>query len=386
MSRKKERVLEVGKSFWIYANSKESGCFSCAYCVLSSIAHLRDGELVDGFNKLEIGVPPTKIDSRLDQIPVSVNNALGDPIIQWQDTIARLDSLAEHNHVGPVAIITKGSLDERKVYQLKRYLSVLKLVVLQSISGLGRPIEPDNLQARIHNIRLLTSADVPVIAYLRPIIPGYNDDLEKIDYVLSESAEAGVRHVSYAGLMGKKEVIERLNRVLSKEMTPPEGFSQWEEDKKLISSRLRLFIESRCRNLGLEVYRRTSCAVTNILGLPYDYNLHMYRPDKYNCNNCANRVGCYEQKDHFDKERVEVTLDVLKTQGVIQKNTSRTPCPLKEACNHSLPTCYTDELFRLILQGSHTMGEIALARWLAAIPVTADQINDTTLIDNIWDV
>ncbi len=381
----KEHIYEAGKSFWVYANSKESGCFNCGYCVLLSVDHLTDDGTMAGFRDLEIGAPPGQIDHRMINIPVAVNNAFGDPTIQWQDTLARLEKLGEYEHQGVVALITKGTLSEQRVRELERY-SPLNLVVFQSVSGLQLPIEPANYHQRINNIKLLRTTDIPVVSYLRPIIPGFNDSEEIVAQVLDDIAEAGAQILCYAGLMGREEVIAQLEKVIDRELPPPEGFTQWEQDKKLIRKGLRPFIETRTKENGMEIYRKTSCAASMAAGKPYDYNLHMFRPDKYNCCECKNTEGCIGAKDRLEQPRIEATLEVLKTDGQVHQVEQDTIYPLREVYQHSLPTCITSEKYRLVLHGEHTLGEVALAKWMSGVPVSAERLVDTTQIPDLWDI
>src|SRR4030042_277245 len=196
-----EHIYEAGKSFWTYANSREcNGCFGCGYCILSSVGHIAPQGNLDTIKPLEIGDPPGKLDPRMKAIPVAVNNAYGDPTLQWEDTLNRID-----------------------------------------------------------NIQLLVDSGIPVVPYLRPIIPGFNDSEEFLDETIRDVSTAGARLICYAGLMGKEEVPSRLNGVLGEEVKPPKGFDRWEEDLKLVSPKCRSFIETTAKDAGLEVYRKTSC-------------------------------------------------------------------------------------------------------------------------------
>ncbi len=358
-------ALEAGKSGYVYANSLEEGCFGCGYCVLCTVPHLNNSGLPNGFNKLEIGVPPTQIDPRMANIPVEVNNALGDPLIQWEDTLKRLETLVEYGHKGVVLLITKGVLSPEKASALAQIKQNLNLVVLLSISGLKPPIEPGNLQGRLNNISILNDVGIPTIGYLRPIIPGYNDDPDLIRQLLDCMAEKGLRYLSFAGLMGKEPVINQLEQVTHTKILPPQPYNKWSEESKLISPSLVSLIESYAASLGIFTFRKTSCAVTVAGGLDKDYNLNMYKPDKYNCAQCINKEKCLGHQDPLYEPRVESALEILEAEGNIE---------------------FINGISRLVLQGAHTMGEVALARWLATLQVIAEHTLSTTMIPDKWRV
>ncbi len=107
----------------------------------------------------------------LRQLPVAVNNFYGDPVIQWKNTLEKLGSLETSRHAGPVGIIMKGKLSEKKVAELKEKKGKgLNLVTLISISELPE-LEGTGYAHLYDNKRMLTDAAIPAIAYIRPMMP-----------------------------------------------------------------------------------------------------------------------------------------------------------------------------------------------------------------------
>jgi DNA repair photolyase len=101
----------------------------------------------------------------------------------------------------PVAVVTKSSLVLRDV-DLLAELATQKLVrVAISITTLGgalaRRLEPRAAQPerRLEAVAKLTSAGVPVVVMIAPVIPGLND--EEIPQILRAAREAGAVGASY---------------------------------------------------------------------------------------------------------------------------------------------------------------------------------------------
>jgi len=89
--------------------------------------------------------------------------------------------------------------------------------------------------------------------------------------------------VCYSGLRGTEDVIKLLEEQTKEKIAPPPGYEKWQKDHKLVEERVRNFIESYAKKLGLLVFRKTSCAVSYAAGLESDYNCHWAQPEKYGC-------------------------------------------------------------------------------------------------------
>ncbi|MBW4085044.1 hypothetical protein [Paenibacillus sp. S150] len=71
-------------------------------------------------------------------IPVSINNAFGDPFteVQIDDTIAKINSLKNHN--APYSVITKAVLTDEHYSKLKNIEKTDRMVVMYSLTGLTK--------------------------------------------------------------------------------------------------------------------------------------------------------------------------------------------------------------------------------------------------------
>ncbi len=368
-------IFEVGKSFWNFATSMgadETKCYRCAYCLLASIPYLHEGRKP---KHLEIGAPPTHLSPYLRNLPVAVNNAYGDPGIQWANTVSKLDQLSNERHSGPVVLITKSHLNRGKIDDLN--FPGLNLMAMVSVSKLGSPVEPPNYTTRIDTMGMLTEKGIPTVAYFRPLIPGLNDDSDTIRQVLDDTQSVGVKTLYYTGLMGTNEVLDSLQIALGFRQPPPPGFQRWEKDLKLMDPRARREIEDGAKERGIKTFRKTSCAVTEALDLGSDYNVHLAKnPIKYNCHECDRLPVCEESLTSWQPERAKVLRDVLDVDYQVD-TVERRPCELAQVCHHSTPTCVSPSGHRIKLNGTYTLGEVALSRMLTGAHVYADKIIET---------
>ena len=119
-----------------------------------------------------------------------------------------LEVLQEFRH--PVSIITKSHLIERDIDILaamaRDYLAAVHVCVTTLDAGLKRILEPraPAAAARLHAIRSLNAAGVPVGALVAPVIPAIND--HEIEHILAAVAQAGARTAGYVMLRLPYEV------------------------------------------------------------------------------------------------------------------------------------------------------------------------------------
>lgn len=364
----REKVYEGGKSFFVYSNNRNH-CYNCGYCILESVNYLKEK---NKFRDIEIGAPPADLHPMLKKIPVAVNNSYGDPGLQWGDTLSKLEKLEEANHRGPVAIITKSEITERiteKVASLN-----LSTVFLTSISKLPNEIEKVDYEKRLHGIENVVKYGIPLVTYFRPIIPGFNDMDEVIESIMNNLSQRGAETLVYSGLMGKERVIEKLESRVGDKIPPPEGYDEWQEYHKLVSSGTREKIEKEAGKNGLEVFRKTSCGVTNALNREHDYNMHFSKPTKYGCRGCVNLEKCtaYASKDKEDQ--VRRVMNELDLEGNLIYESQEQECTLEDVCQENCTSCANSQGDILELAGKHTQGFISIVRWLTGVSVTAEKV------------
>jgi DNA repair photolyase len=131
-----------------------------------------------------------------------------------------LEVLAEARH--PVAITTRSTLLLRDLDLLAPMAQQGLVLVMFSITtfdaDLKRKLEPRSAasEARLHAMRALRHAGIPVGVLAAPMIPAVNDS--ELEEILERSAEAGARHAGYVLLRLPLEVADLFRQWLSVHM------------------------------------------------------------------------------------------------------------------------------------------------------------------------
>jgi hypothetical protein len=221
----------------------------------------------------------------LRQMPVVVNNFYGDPVMQWKNTMEKLGDLDSSRHSGPVGLIMKGKLNERKVAQLKEVKDKgLNLVTLISISELP-DMEGTGSEHRYENIRLLTEAGIPTIAYIRPMIPPFNTSEEVIGNIFKKLREAGCTSAVTSGFRGDEALISKLS---------PDEHVKWALRVKVMPGEIFERIKRHAQENGIQLYTRTACAVSAVTSESKTYNPYYNSPNLVKCSelNCPLQDTC----------------------------------------------------------------------------------------------
>ena len=151
------------------------------------------------------------MESILGELPISINNYYGDPVIQWQNTLQKLNHLVEAEHEGIVSIITKGLIGKDKINDVLEVSKNLNIVVLVSISELPQSIDKATHSNRYKTLTNLVNNGIPCIAYVRPFIPPYNTTLGVIRTLFKNIASTGCRDVVISGFRGNDEILSRVD-------------------------------------------------------------------------------------------------------------------------------------------------------------------------------
>ncbi len=180
----------------------------------------------------------------LNNIPVSINCQLGDPLqdTQWEDTRKKIISLEKSKHQGPVAIITKLILSDAQLKIIKE--SPLDIWLFMTITGLNENKALSFEKIKDGYVKACKSIE-NVIIYIRPIIPDKNDNLDIILPIIK------------LALLGRKKIVAR-------------GFKDINSDR-LLRYESKEFIANLaeiCQREGIELYRKTICAVSAKLNQP----------------------------------------------------------------------------------------------------------------------
>jgi len=111
--------------------------------------------------------------------PVCVNAELGDPFqpTQWEGTRRRLAESVITQHKGPIAMITKSIVTDEQIDWLNKYTKTLNLIVYFSVTGMVERYPLEQTIAGLKNFSTKSTSAKPTV-FIRPIIPGKNDDIE----------------------------------------------------------------------------------------------------------------------------------------------------------------------------------------------------------------
>ena len=138
-----------------------------------------------------------------DRVQLGANTDCYQPIEKrLRITRGVIEVLAEFQH--PLGITTKNHLVTRDIDLLapmaERGLSVVAVSITTLDRQLARAMEPraSTPARRLDGIRALSSAGIPVIVSVAPIIPGLTD--HEIEAILEKAADAGARYAHYSML------------------------------------------------------------------------------------------------------------------------------------------------------------------------------------------
>ncbi|MBU3913651.1 MAG: radical SAM protein [Nanoarchaeota archaeon] len=180
----------------------------------------------------------------LKNIPVSINCQLGDPFqaTQWEDTLEKIVSLEKSKHQGPVGIMTKSLLNASQIKVLKK--SPLDIWLFMTITGLDEN-KSLNFEKIKKNYLKVCKVLKHVVVYLRPIVPGKNDNLKVIQPIIKLAS------------LGHQIVVARGFKDVTLEGRP--AFN---------SEEFINLLEKECLQNNVKMYRKTICAVSDILNHP----------------------------------------------------------------------------------------------------------------------
>ncbi len=306
------------------------------------------------------------------QIPVAINNFYGDPVVQWNNTVEKLQKLADSRHEGPVGIIMKGKLNDEKVAELKRYqYEGLNVVTLISISELPE-MEGTGSEHRYENIKKLVEAGVPAIAYIRPMMPPYNTSEEVVGKIFSKLNEAGCKTAIASGFRGDESLVERLS---------PDERVQWAMRVKVMPGEVFQRVKKYAEENGVQLFTRTACAVSAMLGNERTYNPYYNSPNLVKCEelSCPIKETCgpliEPRKDSLELIKyLGFDVEFVPSNGGQECNVegeNRLRCP--SCCT----TCYfSKNIPHIRVNGDVNLGDLAFIRFVTGMMAMQPGRND----------
>lgn len=123
-----------------------------------------------------------------DALPISINDAYGDPFLpeQIDNTIYKINSLS--NHQAPIAVVSKAPYNERVFWKLENKLVPNSmLVVFYSLTGLNEG--GFSIENRLRAIRALQDVFGEIVIITRPIIQGKNDSNDCLNFLVDVASQ-----------------------------------------------------------------------------------------------------------------------------------------------------------------------------------------------------
>lgn len=264
-----QEVVEYRKS-GLSLNHIQGCSLGCAYCIRHTyglwdenqpVALMSDTEAVDQLVSHRYFQPHVT--------PVQLFNRATEPFLPRvrPHTFAVLEDLDKRKLTNHVLVITRHQLKSDDITRLNR-LTHLKVTLLFTYSGIDdERIEPYPSHVAAASLKLMsapTERRYRTILYWRPLVPGLNDSADHLAMAreLSTHADATV----FTGLFYRDEIAEyyKANGV-------PEPYDDTARRKIVPETLERRIIGAFAGSSKL--FRKTSCAVSYVHGLP-DYNGH----------------------------------------------------------------------------------------------------------------
>lgn len=302
---------------------------------------------------------------RFSEVPVSINNLYGDPFLptQIEDTFLRLEALKNTKHNGFVSIITKSEIDDDITQRLFEYTKHLKLILIVSVSGLSKKIEPVKGN-RLNTLLKCNNLGIPCIAYLRPFIPGENTSTQSILELFKKIKNTGTNNVIISGLRGNDEILKNLNFSV-KEM------EQWSLRVKTIPKEVGIALKEAAKATNVRIFNRTSCGVVFTLKEKRSYNPYFASPLLAGCNDCPLNKTCFSVQNEFQPTKEDIEL--LKFIGydvTIVHTGNQEICHVipenRKKCESCCTSCFKlkREAIEIKSFSGICLGDISLARLL----------------------
>lgn len=204
-----------------------------------------------------------------DITPVQVFNRATEPFLPAvrPHTFAVLEDLDERGLTNHVLVITRHQMKAQDVERLNQ-LRNIKLTLLFTYSGIdNKDIEPYPSRVAAGSLALMsapTRRRYRTILYWRPLVPGLNDTDEHLSraFELAQHADATV----FTGLFYRDQIADYY-----KSNGLPEPYEETAR-RKIVPETLEQRVLGAFDSVT-PLFRKTSCAVSYVHGLP-DYNGH----------------------------------------------------------------------------------------------------------------
>lgn len=331
------------KSFISIGDSLKK-CFNCDYC------RANDNE------EYHFKTIPNTINDLFSNLPIAVNLFYGDPVLQWENTLDILKQLEANQHKGIIVIITKGKL-----------LDIPKLNINLHV---GITFGPDKISANNfeYNLDKASKSWYKFNIEYRPICNGINDTDEIIDYVMNMAKKYNTC-VAYSGL--------QLPPIPLGDKYKPYDNHKFNSQKyisKAVNDKIRYYSDK----YDIPIFKKTSCLLSYMHNLNYDYNSHFLKPLGSDCQNCI----LYNKCKNFEPKIIELPFKY----EVIKKNNYTCSFVKNGLCKTPYKECMNMSGYFIKPQiDKLTRGDVRIIKWLTGCMVEDfNCLIETPFISEWW--
>jgi hypothetical protein len=320
---------------------------------------------------------PEELNWKFQDIPVAVNCFYGDPMVQIENTIALLDKLESNNHQGPVIIITKGDLGKFASKILNRSRYNLDIHFGLSTFGCDSEFDGGSMRQFEENMDVAANMDYHYSVEFRPIIRDVNDS-EDVFYRVAEIAAKHRTGIGYCGLQMNDSLRERL-AMENIEFRPYDGHQFGM--KKYVGRDVDREFRDICCEMGVPVFRKTSCLIAWKHGLRRDPNAHYYRPNEVGCAECPMFEKCKSFKDSLSKEKLSV--EIPFDYEIVEKENHECGLFKLGVCKFPSADCRNINGKLVKINEEITTTDVRLIKWLTGYTVDARFV-ESPYCSDVW--
>lgn len=322
-------------------------CYECDYCRTHDNLQYHYDTLPEDINPL------------FTKLPIAVNLFYGDPTLQWENTLKILKRLEDRRHEGIVMIVTKGKLPKIPKMNLKLHIG---------ISYGPDELSQSNLE---YNLKEAYNSWYRYSIEYRPICNGLNDSEEVMNHLFIKASQYGAIPISYCGL----------------QLPPfklPEKYKPYDNrafsGQKYISSEINSRIKKLSQGYNIPIFHKTSCMLSYVHGLSYDYNIHFLKPIGTECTDCLMKDKCSSIR--FDKIPLPFEYDIVQSNdylcSFVKNGLCKTP---SEECLKMSGFFIKPDIQTI------TRGDVRIIKWLTGcMTINVPSLIETPHISDFWQI
>lgn len=262
---------------WLTINPYKGCSLKCAYCFRVKWGA---GDVPEEVTDVEAAIEQLikHADFVPNITPISINISSTDVLLPSvkKSTFRAIELMEVKKLRNPFGLTTKLGFAESEIRYLES-LQFVRPIVFVSLAFMPRHIEPIGTRQRIRNLMKLSKTRIPTVLYFRPIVEGWNDSDEIIEKVL-QLGKKYADAICIGSLRMSSEIRHELQRVGA---LPPSHHDEFNLKRFGEALEKRVFQKYHALEVDVPLYKHTSCAVSQILGVG-NYNL-LYRNPQKNC-------------------------------------------------------------------------------------------------------